>query len=268
MKRDVQGILLVLLGVTVLRIVTSGQYLYYVAEAMGRWLLLSSAVLIVLGGWMLWDQWRVGRSPAATAPSSVESDAGHRDRGPTDSGETDSGHLGADRGDGHPGHAEGHGGPRIALLLLLPVLAVYVVAPAALGSYSASRQQAAVLPPSDELGVPPLPPGNPVELTVRDYVTRAVWDEGRTLADRSLRMVGFVTPDPDGGWWLTRMGMACCAADAQAFRVEVLTGQEFPADTWVSVTGTWLPGGGPDEPIARLAAADIRQVPQPRNPYQ
>lgn len=263
MKRDVQGILLVLLGVMVLRIVTSGQYLYYVAEAMGRWLLLSSAVLIGLGGWMLWDQWSRGRSPAASAPGSDHPETRHPDPGPTDSGQ-----FGADPGDGHSGHGEGHGGPRIALLLLLPVLAVYVVAPAALGSYSASRQQAAVLPPSDELGVPALPPGDPAELTVRDYVTRAVWDEGRTLADRSVRMVGFVTPDPDGGWWLTRMGMACCAADAQAFRVEVLTDQEFAADTWVSVTGTWLPGGGPDEPIARLAAADIRQVPQPRNPYQ
>ncbi len=108
------------------------------------------------------------------------------------------------------------------------------------------------------------------DLPLRDYVVRAVWDGGETLRGRTLQMTGFVTPDPAGGWWLTRMSMACCAADAQASRIKVLDSADLPADTWVQVRGSWLEGGGLNDPqaIPVVKATSVTPVATPRNPYE
>ena len=103
-----------------------------------------------------------------------------------------------------------------------------------------------------------------------DYAARAVWDDGRTLAGRTVEMTGFVTPDPDGGWWLTRLQLACCAADAVATKIKPKDVPELPANTWVTVTGTWVPGGGTqrDDAIPFVSVSDLRKVPAPSNPYE
>lgn len=247
MRRDVQAIILILVGGATLRISLGDTMLNYVKEAMRPWLLLSGGILVLLGILALIDVIRSARK---------------RD------GDHDHGGEPADAST----HAHGHDhsqGPRAAWFLLLPVLTIFLVAPPALGAYSAARDTTNAIQPR-EAKAPPLPPGDPASITVADYVGRAVWDDGLTLVDREVELTGFVTPAPDGGWWLTRMSVACCAADAFASKILVLDAEPLPADTWVTVTGTWVPGGGTQSTTAvpLIAPTSIVEVPQPRNPYE
>ncbi|MFZ8925405.1 MAG: TIGR03943 family putative permease subunit [Candidatus Nanopelagicales bacterium] len=245
MRRDVQAIVLILVGGAVLRITIGDTFLNYVQEPMRPWLLLSGGILVVLGVLALIDSIRKGRA------------AGHEATPHDEPHEHDDGH----------GH--GAGGPRAAWLLLLPVLAIFLIAPPALGAYAAARDVTNSAPTS-EAKAPPLPPGDPAQVTVAEYVGRAVWDDGLTLVDRTVEMTGFVTPDPAGGWWISRMAVACCAADAIASKVKVLDAPDLPADTWVTITGRWVPGGGTktDTAIPLIEVIDLVEVPQPRNPYE
>ncbi len=254
MKKDVQGIVLLLVGVMVLRLALGDQFLFYVAEGMKPFLLASSVVLLVLGGYALWDSWREGNEPA-----DEQVHARHE-------ADLAVGEILVEDGHGHD-HSRG---PRIAYLLLLPVLAVYVVAPSALGAFSAERQTTTSTAPAVDLQLPALPEGQISDMPLRDYVVRSVWDGGKTLQGREVRMVGFVTPDPEGGWWLTRMAMSCCAADAQASRIKVTETEDLPADAWVEVTGRWVEGGGVADPkaVPVLEATSVTPVPAPRNPYE
>lgn len=257
MKKDVQGIILLLVGVMVLRLALGDQFLFYVAEGMKLWLVLAGGALVWFGGYALWEAWRESRAPH-------DSDVTARQAADTAAGEIVV--VDDEDGDGHD-HTRG---PRIAYLLLLPVLAVYVVAPSALGSFSAARQTSTSTAPPLDLDMPELSAADLADMPLRDYVVRAVWDGGETLRGRQVQMTGFVTPDPAGGWWLTRMSMACCAADAQASRIKVLDAANLPADTWVQVSGTWLEGGGLNDPqaIPVVKATAVTPVATPRNPYE
>lgn len=249
MTREVQAVILVLIGSAIIRISIDDTFLNYVKEGMRPWLLLTGGALIALGVLAIVDVFRRGDERSA----SVES--------------IDAAEL--DEHDDHDDH--GHHGPRSAWLLLLPVLAIFLIAPPALGSYAAARDLTNSSPTAAV--APPLPDGDPVEVYVSDYVNRAVWDAGRTLEGRTVAITGFVVPNPDGGWWLTRMSLACCAADAFAGKILIVDPPEGwespPADTWTVVTGTWVPGGGTnsDTAIPLLDAEEIVQIEQPVNPY-
>ncbi len=244
MRRDVQAIILILVGGAVLRITIGDTYLNYVKEVMQPWLLLSGGALVTLGVLALIDSLRKGRA-ADAEPTPHDEPHEHDD-----------------------GHGHGHGGPRAAWLLLLPVLAIFLIAPPALGAFSAARGTANAAT-SQEAKAPPLPPGDPVPVSVAEYVGRAVWDDGLTLIDRTVEMTGFVTPDPEGGWWISRMAVACCAADAIPSRVKVLEAPDLPANTWVTITGRWVPGGGTknETAIPFVEVLTLDEVPQPKNPY-
>jgi len=164
--------------------------------------LLTGGALIALGVLAIVDVFR--RGDAKDAP--VESD--------------DAAKL-----DEHDEH--GHHGPRSAWLLL-PVLAIFLIAPPALGYYAAARDLTNSSPTAAV--APPLPDGDPVEVYLSDYVNRAVWDAGRTLESRTVAITGLVVPDPDSGWWLTRMSLACCAADAFAGKIQIVD----PPEGWES----------------------------------
>jgi uncharacterized repeat protein (TIGR03943 family) len=248
MRRDVQGILLILLGGAVLRITLGGTFLNYVKEGMSPWLLLSGATLVVLGVFALIDAVRRGRDEE-DEPTPHDEPGEHAESA------------------GH-GHSHGHG-PRAAWLLLLPVLAIFLIAPPALGAFAAARDTTNASQPK-EAKAPALPPGDPVQISVSDYVGRAVWDDGLTLEGRTVEMTGFVTPDPAGGWWLTRLAIACCAADAIASKIKVVDAPDLPANTWLRVTGSWVPGGGTksDKAIPLIELTTLDQIQQPKNPYE
>ncbi|MCU0263960.1 MAG: DUF1980 domain-containing protein, partial [Candidatus Nanopelagicales bacterium] len=109
MNRSVQAVLMVLFGGVVIRVVVDGAHLNYVKPAMGPWLLLAGAVLLVLGALAVVEVFREGDG------------ADHEG----DSADADGG-AGADARDGAGGApgAHGHGhdhaqmGPRAAWGLL------------------------------------------------------------------------------------------------------------------------------------------------------
>jgi uncharacterized repeat protein (TIGR03943 family) len=136
--------------------------------------------------------------------------------------------------------------PRVGWLLAAPVLVLVSVAPTRLGSEAIGRVEA--YQSTERQAFPPLPDGGAVDLTLLEFVDRAVWDDDRSLADRPVRLRGFVVNDeraPDG-FLLTRFAVACCAADALPVQV-ALHGLDQPLadDTWVDVVVEWQP---PDEP--------------------
>lgn len=167
-------------------------------------------------------------------------------------------------------HSHSHGGSRLAWLLTLPALALLLFPPPALGSYSAEREAARRA--AQGVGTfPALPDGDPVTLTVAEYGSRAVYDSGRSLKGRTVRLTGFVTRDDDGTWYVTRLVVSCCAADATTAKAEIRNATAPPTDTWVTVTGTWHPKGTLGSPTAWppvLDARTVTKVPEPTNPYE
>lgn len=172
--------------------------------------------------------------------------------------------------EGHGGHGHDHSGlPRVAWLLLLPALSLLFYAPPALGAYTASRQPPRAV--AERSDFDPLPAGSPVPMTLSDFTSRVRQDRAQSVKGRSIRMTGFVTPGgPGGSWDLTRIILNCCAADAQSVKVRIHGGPVLPANTWVTVTGTWHAGGklGTSSAPVALDARTVEKVDRPWNGYQ
>jgi uncharacterized repeat protein (TIGR03943 family) len=129
-------------------------------------------------------------------------------------------------------------------------------AAAALGSYAVSGRS--TVPGGGDSGFPPLaaPVRGAVPMTMAEFVTRAIRDQGQSLAGVRVRLTGFASPAEEGnGYRLTRFVIFCCAADAEALQVAV-HGDPTPwaRDQWLEVEGTWVP---------RLVAADDDLSPPP-----
>jgi uncharacterized repeat protein (TIGR03943 family) len=245
-RRYGPALLLVLVGAAVLRISAFSElYLRYVQVGLRPYLIVSGAALVLLG----------------IAMAAVRRDDGDDGHGDAD----DDGDEGDDGGHHHRGH-----GPRVAWLLTLPALALLLFPPPALGSYSAEREAAQRA--AQGVGTfPALAAGDPVEIGVGEFASRAIYDSGRSLKGRTVRMTGFVTHGDDGTWYVTRLLVSCCAADATTSKVEIRGADALPVDTWVTVTGVWHPKGklgtdGAWPPV--LDAASVKQVKQPADPYE
>ncbi|MCH0559739.1 TIGR03943 family protein [Streptomyces sp. MUM 16J] len=231
MNRQAQAAVLFLLGAALLHAGTTGLYLRYVKAGLRPLLLASGAVLVVAALATAWYERRRHRSSRHTAE---------------------------------------HPEPRISWLLLLPLLALILVAPPALGSYSAVRTGTALQRP---YGYGPLPAGDPVPLSVVDYASRAAYGHGRSLHGRAVRVTGFLALDHAGSPYLVRMALNCCAADAQPVKI-ALTGELPPVlrpDAWLEVTGRYATRVAHDPvnngPIPYLKVTSARPVPVPHDPY-
>jgi uncharacterized repeat protein (TIGR03943 family) len=240
-SRAVQAVLLILLGGQCVRVVVSDLHVYYVKPSMGPALLVSGVVLLALGALTLRDGLREVRHEGLTPGTS---------------------------GGGDHGHDHGPRGPLAAWALLLPVAAILVVPAAPLGSFTANRVDPVAPQVAADRLFPPLT-GDPADLSMGEFVSRAVWDEGQTLAGARVRLVGFASPAEGGGWDLARLGLACCAADAYVVKVSPVGAPSVPADTWVEVIGTWQPGGQSQMQgaIPLLAVESVTPTEQPDNPY-
>ncbi len=136
---------------------------------MGKWIVLAGIVLALLGVWRV------------LVPRPVTDDEQDHDR--------DHDHDHDDE------HRHEHREPTVALLLLLPVLAVFLIAPPSLGTYAADRGPAPTDGRADGETVPlsafgPLPPevDGAVPLTLAMYNEREVYGGGSTLDDMSIRL--------------------------------------------------------------------------------
>ncbi|GAA4182516.1 hypothetical protein GCM10022252_08510 [Streptosporangium oxazolinicum] len=268
MNRVTQNLVLTLLGCAVLRISAfSTTYLNYVKPGFRPFLIGAGAVLVILGLIGLFQAGRTKETSAEEHHGSHEDGHSHGDGHPHAEGhsyaEEHPPENGSSRESGHPpedgdsqesgnspedgharesGHDHAHGGPRVAWLLCLPVFAIFLIAPPALGSFAASRDDTP--PPRDQTlsSFAPLTGTGAVEMTIGDFIGRAWDDDKKSLTGREVRVTGFVTPaKKKGQWYVTRMQIACCAADAFPLKIAVRGLQAPPADTWVEVTGTWIP---------------------------
>lgn len=238
MNRLTQSMVLVLLGGAVLRITTvSTAYLNYVRPGFRPFLIAAGVVVVVLGVIGLVQEWR----------------------GPTEP-------------DGHHGHHHAHA-PRVAWLLTLPVFAIFLIAPPALGAFSARSEEAPARPVTAAESYDTLSAGQVNEMTIGEFVGRA-WGEADALAGRQVRLTGFSVPSAKkkDRWYLARIQIACCAADGVALKVAVLGTEMPPENTWVEVVGTWKrPPSGELEPgtvAPELNVTSITPIPQPVEPYE
>jgi uncharacterized repeat protein (TIGR03943 family) len=240
-SRIAQATVLFLIGGAILRATFTDLYLRYVKAELRPLLLIAGVVLIVAAGATVWYEWR-----QKTTRSRVPEE--HK-----------------------PGHGHVHREPRISWLLLLPLFALILVAPPALGSYSAMRTGTGLQPP---WGLAALPASGPLQLSVVDYAGRAVYDHGRSLGDRPITITGFLALDESGEPYLTRMVLNCCAADAQPVKIG-LSGQLPPVlqpDSWLEVTGTYtgkqVTDPINDGPIPFIDISQARPVPAPPEEYE
>ncbi|MFJ9843477.1 TIGR03943 family putative permease subunit [Kitasatospora sp. NPDC101155] len=249
-RREVRALLHILVGAAVLHIsLFTELYLRYVRKGLRPYLIASGVLLVVVG--------LIGAVVAARELFRP----GHR-------GDTDDGH-------GHErGHERGHehGAPRTAWLLLLPVLAIYLLQPRALGAFTAQHSDNTAVKPAEAAGgFAPLPATDPVGMRLADFDSRALWDSNGSLKGHRIRLTGFATPGPgDGSWDLARLTISCCAADASSSKVVIHGADAPPEGAWVEVTGEWQPDGasGQDGAVPTLTAALVRRIAEPENPYE
>jgi uncharacterized repeat protein (TIGR03943 family) len=227
---------ILLVGVMLIRLTVTDAYQRYVRAGMGPWLVVAGTLLVVLGGTAVIAGLRRGPAPA--------------------------GHLHDDEnGHDHDGW--------IGWLLLVPVLALLLVAPPALGSFGVDRSQVTTKAGATEV-FPALPAGpRPRDLTLLEFDQRSFDRQGTSMRGATVRLTGFVARPQDGdGFRLARYQIACCAADAVAAvaRVVGASGAAPARDAWVTVTGTFRGAGADGTP--EFVASALQQIPAPVDPYE
>lgn len=166
--------------------------------------------------------------------------------------------------------SNGHQHSRFAAwLLVLPVLAIFGVAPPALGADAVVR---AGNPPiaRNMATFAPLPRSGVVAMPLSEFVARAVWDSG-SLDGRQIELTGFVVHEGNANY-VARLVISCCAADAEPMKVALTGGRtdQLPDDQWVRVTGVLQPGSSSASNgyTPTLAVTALMTVNQPRDPYE
>lgn len=239
----VGGTTLLLVGAMLIRLTVTDAYQRYVRVGMGPLLLIAGVLLAVLGAVAVIRSLRAGPDP----------DPDHQDH------QDDENHQ-------DEGHDHEHG-DRIGWLLLVPVLALLLVVPPALGSFGVDRST--VTPGAADVFDPLPATSEPREMTLLEFDQRAFDRGGHSMRGAKLRLTGFVARPTDGeGFRLARYQIACCAADAVAavVRVSGAAGAEPARDAWFSVTGTFR-GVGTDG-VPEFVASAVQQLPAPLDPYE
>jgi uncharacterized repeat protein (TIGR03943 family) len=239
MRRETQNILLVLLGGALLKISFTGTYLRYVKPS-HKWLLIAGGAIMV------------GLAVVSIARDLINAKQAEAA--------------------GHEGHRHSS---TTAWLLLFPVLAVFLVAPPALGASSVqgvgSTNRASSSQEDGSALFPPLQAGEVLALPLSDFASRAAWDRGNSLNDRAVKLTGFIVHDGKAVY-VARLVIACCAADAFPVKVKLespdATG--LPDDTWVEATVTVKPGTATraNDFVPSATVTDVRQISQPEDPYE
>ncbi|MED7947461.1 TIGR03943 family putative permease subunit [Streptomyces sp. BE303] len=274
------SLLLALVGTALLRItVGSDVFLQYVKEELRIPLVATGVILLALG--IAGTAVRLTerrREPVLEFRRDAEGNAQwHRPA----SGHDHTGRDGTGGGD-DPGHEHAHGhshehGPRVAWLLTVPAVLLLCFTPPALGSFTASREGTdAAVDAAAYVALPDPQPAVaaavnvPTPMALAEFIARSR-DPRQGLADRPVRLTGFVTPGTaPGEWYLNRLVASCCAADARRLRILVQAEGPTPAtDSWVELTGVWHPTPDASATAApRLDAREQHGVPQPRAPYR
>lgn len=237
MRTTTQGMALFFLGIVLVRLAAGDAYLSYVTPWMKWPVIVSGGFLVVLAV-----------RPILGLGEQTGEQAGEQ--------------AGEDE----------HGVPAVTWLLLLPGLVVFTISPPALGAFLAERRADDAISAAPVSTFAPLPAGDPVRIDLEELAWRSQVDDGDTLVGRQVRIDGFVSLDRDGGWYVTRLTISCCAADARVVRVGIdgVDGADVPPrDSWVRVDGTWVEGTGTDRRNPpRIEVADLSAIEAPRQTYE
>ncbi|MFI5493998.1 TIGR03943 family putative permease subunit [Actinoplanes sp. NPDC051859] len=236
MNRQAQAVIMLLFGGAILKASLGDLYLRYVKAGLQPFLIGAGLLLVAAGAMTLWYELRPRPAP--------EDEHGH------------------------------HHEPRVGWLLILPVLGLLLVAPPALGSYAAGQAGSVLSAQTSDSDYPALEAGDPVDVGLLDYASRAVFDEGRSLTGRTVRLTGFVAAGPDGEPMLARMVMSCCAADGRPIKVGLAgdgpTG--LAPDTWVQVVGGYTERVGKDPVngavVPYLQVQSWQEITAPKQQYE
>ena len=241
MRRDTQHVILGLLGGALIKLAVAGGYLAYVRPAHQPWLLAAGVVMVVLAVVGLVRDMRAVRVPATDPVGVVDH--------------------------------EHEGGGHAPWLMVLPVLAILLVPPAALGADAVHRTAGNSGGSGVAAATPrfaPLPPGDAPALSMSDFVARAISERSGSLDGRTVTLTGFVVRR-DSDLLLARLVISCCAADARAMTVHLVgSGLDYPPDTWLQVRGQLQPGTATPETryVPALTVSDVAVVPAPEDPYE
>ncbi len=242
MNRQAQGVVLLLLGGAVLKASLSDMYLRYVKESLQPFLIAAGALLVIAAVMTIYHDLKKER------------------------------HEEHEEHDEHGHHHE----PRVGWMLIAPVLGLLLVAPPALGAFAAGQSGSAKL---QDVDYPPLPAGDPAQISVLDYATRAIFDKGVSMKDgagqdRKVQISGFLSQGPDGKPVLTRMMLSCCAADARAIKIG-MSGRPpegLGENQWVEVVGVYTAATAKDpvsnNEIPFIEVLEWKQIDPPRNQYE
>lgn len=265
MSKETQSVVIALLGVLLISITASGRYTSYVKPGLGPLLIVSGVVLILIG--------------VISLIRTILQD--HRGHVASGAGITE--HPGVDSDDPeHMVHGHHHDRSRAPWLLLAPVLVLMLLTPAALGAdavaqFASSQPATGSADSSTNSGNPrarmyPDLPDDTTELSLQDFVLRAVYDAGHSVTVRPVAVTGFIAgagTDRAEGYTIARFGISCCAADANPFRIYVQDIAPFPENTWVTAVVSAVPASATmaNGYVPEVLLHSIQPTTQPEDPY-
>jgi uncharacterized repeat protein (TIGR03943 family) len=232
-RRETQNILLILLGGALLKLSFTDMYLRYVKAGLQPLLIAAGATMILLACLAIVRDLRGAQEV-------------------------------------HDDHE--HKSSRSPWMLLLPVLAVFLIAPPALGADTVNRSDRnAAQEAKSANGFAALPEGAVIPLSLGEFVTRTAWDDSGSLDNRVVKLTGFVVRKNDSTY-VARLAISCCAADASPIKVR-MTGAGFdsmPTDQWVEVTGKVVPKSATKETayVPTFTVAEIAPIATPVDTYE
>jgi uncharacterized repeat protein (TIGR03943 family) len=255
----VGGTTVLLVGVMLIRLTVTDAYQRYVRVGMGPWLLVAGVLLALLGASaVLATLWGSGADSEDLMVDVDQLDDGDQ-----------AGHSPADHNHaGHGEHDHDHAN-QIGWLLLVPVLALLLVVPPALGSFGVDRSRVTAAPSGAGEYRTLVAGATPHPMTMLEFDQRAFDHGGASMRGVPVKITGFVARPQDGaGFQLARYQIACCAADAVAAvaRVAGASGAAPTRDAWFTVTGVFT-GLGKDG-VPEFRASAVQQITAPVDPYE
>ncbi|MDX3663991.1 TIGR03943 family protein [Streptomyces sp. ID05-26A] len=233
MRRETQNILLVLLGGALLKISFSGLYLRYVQKSLLPLLIAAGVIMIGLALFAIVQDIRRGKAAS-------EDD-----------------------------HEHSHSS-RSTWLMLLPVLAVFLISPPALGGDVVNSAADTNQTQRSRNLLGELPSGDVIPLSMTEFVTRTAWDESGTLDGRRVKLTGFLLR-AEGETYVARLAISCCAADARPLKVKVVGDvPALPDEQWVEVTGQVVPKSANEKNswVPSFTVESFTPVAEPVEPYE
>lgn len=113
-----------------------------------------------------------------------------------------------------------------------------------------------------------------IEVTDLDYTE--VMSELNQFPDdyigKEVSMTGFVFRSPEqtsNQISLVRYVITCCTADALPYGIlcEAKSPENYPAGTWLEITGVVQKGKYDDEPVGMVKLSSIKKIAEPKHPY-